>query len=295
MGSLASLDGEIVPLAEAKVSVLDTGFTFGDSVYETLRTYRGAAFAVDRHLVRLRASAARLGIDIPLADSALRQRLDELLTKAANPESYIRWITSRGVGDLSYRFDRVRGPTVVMVVKPLDPLPESHHRDGVPVSVVGIRRNPPRALDPAIKSCNLLNNVLATREAQARGAAEAILLNAEDQIAEGAGSNVFLAREGELLTPPLEAGILSGITRALVIELARGRGHTVREVPLDPADPTQADEAFLTSTLKELLPIATVDGQPVGNGRPGPLSRELLEAYRAFALRECGAGSRTSD
>jgi branched-chain amino acid aminotransferase len=289
MGSLASVNGEMVPLAEAKVPILDTGFTFGDSVYETLRTYRGAAFAVDRHLVRLRASAARLGIDILLDDRALRRRLDELLTKAANQESYIRWIVSRGIGDVSYQLDRVQGPTIVMIVKPLDCLPESLYEEGVPVSIVSIRRNSPRALDPAIKSCSLLNNVLAIREAQAKGAREAILLNEHGQIAEGASSNVFVVRRGELKTPPLEAGILAGITRAIVIELAGQRRLAVHQTPLDPVDLTRADEAFLTSSLKELLPIATVDGNPVANGHPGPVTRQLLEAFRAFALEACQA------
>jgi branched-chain amino acid aminotransferase len=167
----ASVNGEIVPAEEARVSILDNGFTFGDSVYETLRTYGTRPFQLDRHLRRLRASAARLGIGVPLGDGELRARLDELLARAGNPESYIRLIVTRGEGDISYNFDRVKGPTVVMAVKPYHPYPEHHYRDGVEIIVSSIRRNHPQSLDPAIKSCNLLNNILAVREAKARGAA----------------------------------------------------------------------------------------------------------------------------
>lgn len=282
MSILVSIDGHVVPQHEARVSVFDTGFTFGDSVYETLRTYDGRPHALERHLRRLRRSAERLGFTPP-DDAVLRERLAALLAAAGNAESYVRWIVSRGVGDLTYRFERVQGPTVVMVVKPLEPLPERYHAEGVAAAIVDIRRNPPWALDPAIKSSNLLNNVLATREAQARGAYEAILLNGRGEVAEGAGSNVFVVEAGRLVTPPLEAGLLAGITRELVLEQAAELGIEADEAPLAPAALVHADEAFFTSTLKEVLPIATLDGRPLGSGRPGPLTLRLLEAYRRHA------------
>ncbi len=285
MGFFASVDGEIVPADEARVSVLDNGFTFGDSVYETLRTYAGRPYRLDRHLNRLRASAARLGIALPLGDGELSWRLDALLARAGNPESYIRLIVTRGVGDISYNFERVQGPTVVMAVKPFPPYPEHHFRDGVDVIVSAVRRNHPRALDPAIKSSNLLNNILAVREAQARGAAEAILLNHEGDVAEGASTNVFAVRAGAVVTPPLDTGILAGITRDVVIELGRRRGLDVREERLPLSALLAAEEAFLTSTTRELAPIRSVDGRPIGAGRPGPTTRHLLEAFRAEAAR----------
>jgi branched-chain amino acid aminotransferase len=282
MGFFASIDGVIAPAAEARVSILDNGFTFGDAVYETLRTYGGRPFAVGRHLRRLRASAARIGVEIPLADGELRARLDELLARAGNRESYIRWIISRGVGDISYNFDRVKGPTVAMVVKPYQAFPDTFYDEGIPVSLVSIRRNHPDALDPAIKSCNLLNNLLATREAQSKGAFEALLLNQSGELAEGAGSNVFVVKKGEALTPPLSAGILAGITREVLFELSAAAGVPMREAALRPAALLDADEAFITSSLKELGPIRTVDGRRI-RACPGPVTRTLLNAYRSYA------------
>jgi len=284
MATYASIDGRVLPGAEASVSVFDNGFAFGDSVYETLRTYGGRPFALRRHLRRLRASAARLGFTIPQSDDELRGRIEALLAAAANPESYLRLIVSRGRGDLSYHFERVVGPTVVIVARALEPFPEAARRDGIAVALVGVRRNHPRALDPAIKSSNLLNNVLATREAQARGAQEALLLNAEGRLAEGAGSNVFLVKAGELLTPSLAAGLLAGITRELVLEIAPRLGVAARETDLGEADLRGADELFVTSTLKEVMPVSRLDGAAVADGRPGPLTRRLQDAYRELTL-----------
>jgi branched-chain amino acid aminotransferase len=280
MGVFASIDGKLVPGAEAKVSAFDNGFAFGDSVYETLRTYGGRAFVLGRHLARIRRSAARLSFEIPVPDAELRARAFAVLAAAGNTESYLRLIVSRGVGDLSYNFDRVKGPTVVMLVKPFESYPEEHFSQGIPVSLVSIRRNPKRSLDPAIKSSNLLNNVLATLEAQKKGAFEAILLNEKDEIAEGAGSNVFAGKAGVLRTPSLEAGILAGITRDLVFELGRKLGIEVREESLRADDLLSADEAFITSTLKEVTPISRVDDRVIGPGKPGELTLRLQAAYR---------------
>lgn len=287
MGFFASINGTVVPAEQARVPVLDTGFTFGDGVYETLRTYAGRPFELGRHLGRLRASAARLGIDLPLPDGELRERLRALLERAANDESFIRLIVTRGVGDCSYHFERVQGPTVVMFVRPHEAPPESVYSDGLDVAIVSVRRNHPQALDPAIKSINLLNNVLAVREAQARGAAEAILLNQRGEVAEGASSNLFVVHAGRVSTPPLDAGILAGITRDLVVELGPAAGHPAHERRLSLEDLLAADEAFLTSSLKEVAPIRSIDGRPVGDGRPGPVTLRLLQAYREYAPLHC--------
>jgi branched-chain amino acid aminotransferase len=285
MGVFASVNGNVVPAEQARVSVLDNGFTFGDAVYETLRTYAGRPFHLDRHLERLRASAARLGFAAPFGDEVFARRLDELLARAGNEESYIRVILTRGEGDISYRFDRVKGPTLVMVVKPFEPPPERDYVEGIPVVIASVRRNHPRALDPAIKSNNLLNNILAVREGQAQGAAEAILLNDLGEVAEGASSNVFVVKSGRAATPPLEAGILSGITRRLILDLCRELGVPAREETLLVADLFAADEVFITSTTKEAEPVRTIDGKPVASGRPGPVHRRILQAYREYARR----------
>jgi branched-chain amino acid aminotransferase len=283
MAFYASVNGEITPAEQARVSVLDNGFTFGDAVYETLRTYGGRPFHLDRHLERLRRSARRLAIALPQRDDALARDLDALLAQAANAESYIRIIVSRGVGDISYQFERVAGPTVVLVVKPLAAIPPEHYSSGVPVILSSIRRNDPSALDPAIKSCNLINNILAVQEAQAKGAFEPIMLNAMGEVAESASSNVFMVRGGDLLTPPLDAGILAGVTRGVVLELAASLDVAVREEPIAVKDLLAADEAFLTSTLKEVMPIASIDGKPVGSGGPGPVTLRLLRVLREYA------------
>ncbi len=288
MGFFASVNGLVTPADEARISVLDNGFTFGDGVYETLRTYGGRPFALDRHLRRLRRSAASVGIGLPPGDEELAARLFALLERARNPESYVRLMVSRGVGEVSYRFDRVRGPTVVMLARPYEPLPPERYENGVPIALVSVRRNSPQALDPAIKSCNLLNNILAMREAQSRGALEGLMLNERGDVAEGAGSNVFVVQAGQLLTPPLQAGILAGITREVVLELCASVGQPVAEQPLRVTDLLRADEVFITSTLKEVVPVATIDERIVGQGRPGPVTRRLLQAYREFARASCG-------
>jgi branched-chain amino acid aminotransferase len=283
MGFFASINGTIAPAEEARVSVLDNGFTFGDSVYETLRTYGGRPFALARHLRRLRASARRIDIDLTTSDDVLAGWLDSLLARAQNPESYIRMIVTRGVGDISYHFERVKGPTIVMATRPHEPPAPSQYAEGVPVSIVSVRRNHPDALDPAIKSCNLLNNVMAVREAQAKGSVEAILLNQRGEVAEGASSNVFIVRGSDVFTPPLDAGILAGITREIILELLPGLGIAAREESITVKDFEGADEAFITSTLKEAAPIRTLDCRPIGTGRPGPVTLRILDAYRAFA------------
>lgn len=282
MGVFASVNGNVVPAEQARVSVLDNGFTFGDAVYETLRTYAGRPFHLDRHLERLRASAARLGFSPAFGDDVFAKRLDELLARAGNEESYIRVILTRGEGDISYRFDRVKGPTLVMVVKPFEPPPERDYVEGIPVVIASVRRNHPRALDPAIKSNNLLNNILAVREGQARGAVETILLNDAGEVAEGASSNLFVVKGGQALTPPLAAGILPGITRRLVLYLCREVGVPAREETLRVPDLLAADEMFITSTTKEAAPVRTIDGKPVGSGKPGPVHKRILQAYREY-------------
>ena len=287
MGSFASVNGVITPADEARVLVLDNGFTFGDAVYETLRTYGGRPFALPRHLARLRASAARLGFGLPTSDADLAGTIGTLLDRARNAESFIRLIVTRGVGDISYHFERVKGPTVVIAVKPFEGFPPVHYAEGVALALVSTKRNHREALDPAIKSNNLLNNVLAVREAQARGAAEAILLNQDGQVAEGASTNVFLVKDGVVLTPPLDAGILQGITREIVLALVGEVGVPVREEAVSPAALGQADEIFITSSTREVMPACLLDGHPVGSGRPGPITLLLLEAYRAAVPRYC--------
>jgi branched-chain amino acid aminotransferase len=286
--SFASVNGTIVPADEARVSVLDNGFAFGDSVYEVMRTYGGLVFEPGRHFRRLRASAGRLGIELPVGDAELLQQVEALLARAGAGESYVRIIVTRGLGDCSYDFSRLAGPTLVMIQKPLAPPPQSHYQEGIRVAAVDVRRNHPKALDPAIKSSNLLNNILAVREAQARGCDEPLLLNQEGYLAEGASTNLFVVVEGTFLTPPLSAGILPGITRAVVLELLDGLGLPSHEKPLQLDTLLGADEAFMTSTTREVVPVRQVDDSLIGDGRPGPYTCRLMDAFHAYAPAHCG-------
>lgn len=292
--NFASVNGIVVPAEEARVSVLDNGFAFGDSVYEVLRTYAGLAFEPGRHFRRLRASAARLGFEVPGTDRDLLAQVDGLLARAPKGESYIRIIVTRGVGDCSYDFAKVVGPTVVMIQKPLAAYPARHYEEGIRVAAVDIRRNHPRALDPAIKSSNLLNNILAAREAQSRGCDEPLLLNQEGFLAEGASTNLFVVWEGAFLTPPLSAGILAGITREVVIELLAGLGLPCHEKPLQLDALLGADEAFMTSTTREVVPVRQVDDTLIGDGRPGPYTARVMDAFRAYAPAHCGTAALTA-
>jgi branched-chain amino acid aminotransferase len=286
MGFFASVNGEIVPLEEARVPVLDNGFLFGDSVYEVLRTYGGHPFESGRHFRRMRGSADRLGIRVPLSDEALLQQVTALLERAGDVESYIRIVVTRGVGNSSYDFDAVKGPTVVMIQREMKPPSERHYTQGIRLSAVDVRRNHALSLDPAIKSSNLLNNILALREARDRGGEEPVLLNHAGQIAEGASTNVFVVQDGSLATPPLSSGILAGITREVVLELAGAEGIPVREESLGLEDLLGADEAFLSSTTREVMPIHQVDEHVIGDGHPGPITRRLLKVFREYTFRD---------
>lgn len=283
MGHAVSIGERVGTPDEVTLKVTDNGFVFGDSAYETLRTYGGDVFELGRHLARLRRSIARLGFELTQANDWIEGRVKAALSFAGNEESYIRLIVSRGNGDMSYRFERIEAPTVAVYVKPLDVQNESHARDGVSAIIAMLRRNPVESLDPAIKASNLLNNALATREAHAKGAFEAILLNTKGEVAEGAGSNVFAVKQGVLRTPPLACGLLAGITREITMELARAHAVPFEETVMRPADLELADELFITSTLKELTPVVTLDGKKIGSGRPGPTTERLLSLYRKRA------------
>lgn len=283
------MDGRTVDEEAAVVSVFDRGFLYGDSIYEVTRTVGGRPVDLGRHLDRLERSADAIGISL-MPRQEIERAVTETLAAGENPESYVRIIVTRGGGDVGLDPALADGPRLVVIVKPLV-LPEpSLYRRGVEVALVAVHRNARRALDPAIKSGNYLNNILGLREARARGAYECVMLNAEGHIAEGSTSNLFLVRRGQLVTPALGDGLLDGITRGRVIELAAGEGHPAAPAHLGPEDLALADEAFLTSSLRGVLPVTAVDGKPVGDGRPGPITRKLMAAYTAF-LAQAGSSA----
>jgi branched-chain amino acid aminotransferase len=294
MIEVVGVNGALSEAHEARISPLDRGFLYGDSVYETVRTYGGRPFLLDRHLDRLQRSAEAIGLDtarVPVDPGrAVREALDRA-GAGADGEAAIRIILSRGTGGIGYDDADCGPPTLVVHVRPCPLIPDSWRREGVDVAIVDVRRNAAEALDPAIKSSNLLNNLLAWRAARRLGAYEPILLDAAGAIAEGASSNIFIVQEGRLLTPALSVGILRGITRDVVIDRARSDGIPVEESVLEAGRLARADEAFLTSTLKGVLPIRRVDGWPIREGRPGPLTRRIAALYDALTQDETKAAS----
>ncbi len=281
MGTKVNVDGRLGEGGDRLISPLDQGFLFGASVYETLRTYEGRPFLLERHLARLRESAEALAIDVPVSDEQMAARLEETLAAASNPESVVRIIVSAGIGSIDYTKGAAPEPMVVILVRPLTPPPPEAYQQGIRVALVDVVRNHPGTVSPRIKASNLLNNLLAMREAQRAGAAEGLMLNYRGEIAEGSMTNVFVVTDGVLRTPPLSAGILEGITRELTLQVAKEEGVELREEPILPEDLAAADEIFITSSAKELLPVTSVGDRKVGDGRPGPVTNGLLAAYRS--------------
>jgi branched-chain amino acid aminotransferase len=286
-----NVNGRITPPDKAVVSPLDRGFQYGDSVYETIRTYGETPFRLDAHLDRLRRSADRVGIPYERTPVRIENEVSGTLRAAGRGDAAIRIILSRGVGPVSYETAEVGAPTCVIHVRPFPHPPPHHLSEGIDVAVVGVVRNPIHALDPAIKSSNLLNNFMAWTEARKLRAEEPILLNGAGLVAEGASSNVFVVKNQRLLTPPLEAGILRGITRDLVLDLARRAKIDTAEESLRPEDLRSADELFITSTLKGILPVKRCDGWPVREGRPGPITVRLMAMYDEVVQAETNTGS----
>jgi branched-chain amino acid aminotransferase len=273
------IGGKVCLPEEAKISVFDRGFLYGDSVYETIGTAYGRLFAAADHLDRLERSATRIGLRVP-PRADVERAIAETIEAAGNAESRVRVILTRGSGKLDLDPAAVDDTQLVVIVFPLG----APTAKGVAVCVVSITRNSPSAIDPAVKSGNYLNNVLALGEARRRlGAYEAILCGSDGSVAEGSTSNIFTVVGGEVRTPPLEVGILDGITRSKVLELCRKNGIRLVEVRMFPAELRAAEEAFITSATRGVLPVTRIDDQPVGAGTPGPVTRKLMALYDALA------------
>jgi branched-chain amino acid aminotransferase len=292
MSAVAYVNGRICTQQDATISVFDHGFLYGEGVYEVLRTYDGELFLADRHFRRLRASASMITLDPGMDDAALEGIIRETIAayRAGAPaagrreEVLARILVTRGVGEMSYDPTKAPHPSIVVIVKGLVPPPASVYEHGVAVALVSVMRNHPASVDPRIKSNNLLNNVLAMQEALRRGPFfEAVLRNYRGDLAECSQSNLFLVTRGTVRTPALDAGLLAGITREFVEEVAVEAGIPIEDCVLRDNDLAGADEAFLTSTSKEIVPIVRVDERVIGTGTPGPTTRLLLDAYRRKA------------
>lgn len=282
MQATVFVNGTITDASHAVVPAFDHGFLYGEGVYETLRTYGRTPFLFDRHMRRLRRSAAMLDLPVPGDDAQLRDNVQKTMAAHAGlDEAYIRILLTRGVGELTYNPAACPTPTLVIIVKPFPAPAERTFTEGIKISLVSVRRNHPQALNPMIKSNNLINNALAMQEALRRGAEEALMQNQAGELVECSQSNFFLVRGAAIYTPPLSAGLLPGITRALVLELAAELGIRANESRLVEADLATAAEAFITGTTREVTPVVAVDSRTIGSGTPGPVSSRLLAAFRA--------------
>jgi branched-chain amino acid aminotransferase len=287
MSAMVNVNGRISDQEHAVISVFDHGFLYGEGVYETLRTYSGQPFLFDRHMRRLRTSASMLALSVPPTNEDIDRRFRETMKAAGlgghDREAYLRILVTRGIGELTYDPAACGEPTIVIIAKPhVDPPVEAFER-GVTVALVDIVRNHPGSVNPLIKSNNLLNNALAMQEAFKRGAFEGVMRNYRGELAECTTANLFIVKNGEALTPPLDAGLLAGITREYLFEVGQHIGIRVCEQTLRDADLFGADEAFLTSTTREIVPIVHVDTHTIGNGQPGPVTKALLQAFRRKA------------
>ena len=278
------VNGTITPAEQAVVPVYDHGFLYGEGVYETLRTYNKVPFLYERHMRRLRASAERLELLVPFADETLAAWVDDTMAAAADlREAYIRILLTRGIGDLSYDLGATPAPSLVIIVKPQPEVPSHVDQNGIKLALVPILRNHPESVNPIIKSNNLLNNAMAMQQANRHAGEEGLMCNYRGELSECSQSNFFLVRGNQVLTPPSDAGLLEGITRAFIFELGRQEGIEVREETLRPADLDGAQEAFITSTTRELSPVVRIDDRVIGTGKPGAITRRLLAAYRKRA------------
>ncbi len=286
---VVSVNGVITSLAEARIPAMDHGFLFGDSIYEVIRTRGGRPVAFAQHLERLRQSAIATYLQLPWTDAEISARVRAAVEAARFPESYVRLVVARGVGPMTLLPDQCPQPTMVVYVLPLVLQTPEEFEKGVSVAVPQRLRNDRRALAPAAKTGNYLNNVLALVEARRAGGDDAVMVNSAGHVTEATTANVFWARKGELLTPSLECGILAGITRTLLIWTMRQDGLSVHEGAYDVADFKRADEAFLTGTIRGVSAVVRIDGRPVGDGKVGPLTR------RVAALNEAVIEAHTQD
>jgi len=273
------INGTLYDKDDAKISVYDHGLLYGDGVFEGMRVYGGKVFRMPEHLERLWNSAKAIWLEIPLTPDALGQAVDETVKANGIEDGYVRLVVTRGAGTLGLDPNRCSDPQVIIIADYIALYPREYYEQGLHIVTVSTIRNHPAALSPRIKSLNYLNNILAKIEGLQAGCVEALMLNQKGEVAECTGDNIFLVRKGELLTPSVEAGILEGITRAVVIELARELKIPVRETPLTKHDVYIADECFLTGSAAEIVPVTKVDSRKIGDGAPGPITLRLLDRF----------------
>lgn len=274
--------GKFYDKEDAKISVYDHGLLYGDGVFEGLRAYGGKVFRLNEHLVRLYESAKAIWLQIPMPIDKMAAAVNETLKVNSLSDAYIRLVVTRGAGSLGLDPNKTADPQIIIIADKISMYPQEYYEKGLSIVTASTIRNHPAALSPRIKSLNYLNNILAKIEGLQAGCIEALMLNSKGEVAECTGDNIFLVRHKQLLTPPIDAGILEGVTRDAVMEAARGAGIEVREIPLTRHDVYVAEECFLTGTAAEVIPVVKVDNRTIGNGEPGPVTRDLMQRFKAL-------------
>jgi len=276
------VDGKYCDEKNAKISVFDHGLLYGDGIFEGIRAYNGRVFQLKEHIDRLFYSAKAILLDIPMSHGEMMKAVVETCRQNGIRDGYIRLLVTRGIGTLGLNPNRCKDPSIIIIADKIQLYAPELYEKGMEIITAPTTRNLHSALNPAIKSLNYLNNILAKMEANIAGCEEAVMLNAEGFVSECTGDNIFIVKAGRVFTPPLSAGALHGITRGVVMDLAREEGVTVAEPNLTRYDLFNADECFLTGTGAELIPIVKIDGRVIGTGRPGPLTGKLVDKYRAL-------------
>ncbi|MBN1844293.1 MAG: branched-chain-amino-acid transaminase [Sedimentisphaerales bacterium] len=285
MGSMVWLNDGLVDKAEAKISVFDHGLLYGDGVFEGIRVYDGIIFELDAHIRRLYRSAHAIRLTIPQEPAVLTENTRKTVTANNLSDGYVRLVVTRGVGTLGLNPLVCEEAQIIIIADTIQLYPKELYEKGLRVVSANTLRNHPLSVSPQIKSLNYLNNILAKLEALDRDMLEAIMYNHQGYVAEATGDNVFIVADGRIITPPNSAGSLAGITRSVVIKLARQNGYEVVEQNLTRYDLYEADEIFLTGTAAEVIGVVELDGHRIGSGRPGPVTREMLETFEAYARR----------
>lgn len=277
------LDGKFYSEADAKVSVFDHGLLYGDGIFEGIRVYNGRVFKLKEHIERAFYSAKAIMLNMPVSPEEMIRATVETCRANAIRDGYIRLVVTRGVGSLGLNPKSCHKPSLIIIADKIQLYPPEYYQRGLDIITVPTTRNLHSALNPAIKSLNYLNNILAKIEANNAGCEEAIMLNSQGYVAECTGDNIFLIKGKQVLTPPLSAGALYGITRATVIDVARQAGYEICEPDITRYDVFNADELFLTGTASEIVPVVKVDGRVIGTGQPGPITRKLESLYHDLA------------
>ena len=279
------INGKLYDKQDAKISVYDHGLLYGDGVFEGMRSYSGKVFRLEQHLARLWNSAKAIWLTIPMTRETMAKAVADTLAANKLSDAYIRLVVTRGAGTLGLDPNRTSDPQVIIITDTITMYPQEYYANGLVLVTASSIRNHPAALSPRIKSLNYLNNILAKIEGLQAGCEEALMLNHKGEVAECTGDNIFIVRGRELATPPCDAGILEGVTREAVMELGQEAGLLVREIPLTRHDIYVADECFLTGTAAEVVPVVKLDARTLGNGTPGPVTRDLIERFKKLTRK----------